>query len=166
MLKARDGLSQKQALERTFGGHCGVRNVPARAVAFESCQRREIPNGMPVTSAVTLTVALIRNEGNRVGQPTREELTVKVHEFTLILTAEPNEEESDRLYSIFDDGTLATIAGVPQIHFYREASSLEEAIGSALVNVRKAGFDVVRVEIEPKVVARDTGISSRTATAW
>ena len=46
---------------------------------------------------------------------------MKVHEFTLILTAEPNEEESDRLYSIFDDGTLATIAGTPQIHFHREA---------------------------------------------
>ena len=79
---------------------------------------------------------------------------MKVHEFTLILTADSNEEESDRLYSIFDDGTLATIAGVPQIHFHREALLLEGAIGSALVNVRKAGFDVVRVEIEPKVVAQ------------
>jgi len=81
---------------------------------------------------------------------------MKVHEFTLILTTDPNEEESNRLYGIFDDGTLATIAGVPQIHFHREALSLEEAIGSALVNVRKAGFDVVRVEIEPKVVAQGT----------
>ena len=60
--------------------------------------------------------------------------------------------------SIFDDGTLATIAGVPQIHFHREAPSLEEAIGSALVNVRKTGFDVVRVEIEPKVVAQGTQV--------
>ena len=83
---------------------------------------------------------------------------MKVHEFTLILTADPNEEESDRLYSIFDDGTLATIAGVPQIHFHREAPSLEEAISSALANVRKAGFDVVRVEIEPKVVAQGTQV--------
>jgi len=31
---------------------------------------------------------------------------------------------------------------------------LEEAIGSALVNVRKAGFDIVRVEIEPKIVIK------------
>jgi len=29
-------------------------------------------------------------------------------------------EESNRLYSIFDDGTLATIVSVPQIHFHRE----------------------------------------------
>ena len=74
---------------------------------------------------------------------------MKVHEFTLILTADPNEEESDRLYSIFNDGTLVTIAGVPQVHFHREAPSLEDAIGSALADVRKAGFEVVRVEIEP-----------------
>ena len=44
------------------------------------------------------------------------------------------------------------IAGVPQIHFHREAPSLEEAISSALVNLKKAGFDVIRVEIEPGVV--------------
>ena len=82
----------------------------------------------------------------------KKALTMKVHEFTLILTADPNEEESDRLYSICNDGTLATVAGVPQIHFHREGSSLEEAIGSALVHVKKAGFDVIRVEIEPRVV--------------
>ena len=74
---------------------------------------------------------------------------MRVHEFTLILTADPNEEESDRLYGIFNDGTLVTMAGVPQVHFHREAPSLEEAIGSALAHVRKAGFDVARVEIEP-----------------
>ena len=75
---------------------------------------------------------------------------MKVHEFTLILTADPNEKESARLYSTFDDGTIATIAGVPQIHFHREAPSLENAIASAVEHVRKAGFDVVRTEIEPR----------------
>ena len=77
---------------------------------------------------------------------------MKAHEFTLILTADLNEKESDRLYSIFDDGTIISIAGVPQIHFHREAPSLEDAIGSALADVREAGFDVVRVEIEPRNV--------------
>ena len=51
---------------------------------------------------------------------------MKVHEFTLILTADPNQEESDQLYSIFDDGTIVSMAGVPQIHFHREAPSLEK----------------------------------------
>ena len=64
---------------------------------------------------------------------------MKAHQFTLILTADPNEEEADRLYGIFNDGTLATIAGVPQIRFHREAPSLEEALRSAMANVRKAG---------------------------
>ena len=79
---------------------------------------------------------------------------MKVLEFTLILTSEPNEEEVDQLYKTVDDGTLATIEGMPQVHFHREALSLEEAIGSALLDVRKAGFDVLRVEIEPKVVGQ------------
>ena len=72
-----------------------------------------------------------------------------MHEFTVILTADPNEEEADRLYSVFNDGTLVTMAGVPQVRFHREAPSLEDAIGSAMAHVSKAGFDVVRVEIEP-----------------
>lgn len=79
---------------------------------------------------------------------------MKEHEFTLILTADPNEEEADRLYGIFNDGTLSTIAGVPQIRFHREAPSLEEAIRSAMADVRSAGFDVVRVEMEPEAVAQ------------
>ena len=77
---------------------------------------------------------------------------MKVHEFTLILTADPNEEESDRLYSIFDDGTITTIDGGPQIHFHREAFSLESAIGSALLDLRKTGFEAVGVHINPKVM--------------
>ncbi|MFQ5715301.1 MAG: hypothetical protein ACE5GU_14845 [Candidatus Scalinduaceae bacterium] len=77
---------------------------------------------------------------------------MKEHEFTLILKVDPKEEESDKLYGIFNDGTISTISGVPQIHFHRVASSLEEAIRSAMTDVRSAGFDVARVEIEPEAV--------------
>jgi hypothetical protein len=84
----------------------------------------------------------------------RKELTMKEHEFTLILTADPNDDEADRLYGTFSDGTLSTIAGVPQIHLHREARSLEEAIRSAIADVRSAGFDVARVEMEPEAVAQ------------
>lgn len=48
---------------------------------------------------------------------------MKEHEFTLLLTADPTEAEADTLYGIFDDGTISTIAGVPQIHFHRQAVS-------------------------------------------
>ncbi len=74
---------------------------------------------------------------------------MKIHEFTLILAADPNEEEADQLHSIFDDGTITTVEGIPQIHFHREAFSLEAAIGSALLELRKAGFEVLRVHINP-----------------
>jgi hypothetical protein len=77
---------------------------------------------------------------------------MKEHEFTLLLTADPTEAEADKLYGIFDDGTISTIAGVPQIHFHREAGSLEEAIRSAIGDVRSGGFDVARVEMEPNAV--------------
>lgn len=77
---------------------------------------------------------------------------MKEYEFTLVLSADPNEDEADRLYSVITDGTISTIAGVPQIHFHREASLLEEAIRSAIADVRSQGFDVTRVEIQPEAV--------------
>jgi len=100
-----------------------------------------------------------------------EGFTVKVHEFTLILTTEPNEEEADRLYSIFGNGTIATVDGVPQIHFQREDLSLESAIVSALLDVRKAGFEAGCVHIKPidvlgkvgNIDLREHGISKAQA---
>ena len=79
---------------------------------------------------------------------------MREHNFTLILTAAPDDEAADRLYGEFDDGTLSTISGVPQVHFHRQETSLEAAIRSAIANIRSAGFDVARVEIEPQALAR------------
>ena len=56
--------------------------------------------------------------------------------------------------TVIDDGTLSTISGVPQVHFHREGTSLEAAIRSAIANIKSAGFDVARVEIEPQALAR------------
>lgn len=78
---------------------------------------------------------------------------MKAHEFTLVLTSEPSEDDADKMYGTFDDGTISTIAGVPQISFHREAGSLEEAIRSAIGDVRSAGFDVARVEMEPNAIS-------------
>ena len=88
------------------------------------------------------------------GWSTRTEQGMKEHEFTLILTSDPDEEEADRVYGIIDDGTLSTIAGVPQIRFHREASSLEEAIRSAMADVTTAGLDTARVEVEAEALAQ------------
>lgn len=78
----------------------------------------------------------------------------KEHDFTLILTVDPNEDEADRLYGVFNDGTLSTIQGVPRIRFHREARSLEEAIRSAMAAIQSVGFEVARVEIEPGMLAQ------------
>lgn len=74
------------------------------------------------------------------------------HKFTLILTADPDDEQADKMYAAFDDGTISAIAGVPQVRFHRHAESLEEAIRSAIGDVRSTGFDVARVELEPDTV--------------
>ncbi|MDC0935455.1 hypothetical protein OAS39_04140 [Pirellulales bacterium] len=81
---------------------------------------------------------------------------MKEHEFTLVLTADPSEEDSDKMYGTFDDGTISTIAGVAQVHFHRVAGSLEEAIRSAIGDVVSTGFDVKRVEMAPSAVLQPT----------
>lgn len=77
---------------------------------------------------------------------------MKDHEFTLILTADPTDDQADALYALFNDGTISTVVGVPQIHFHRQAPSLEQALRSAIADVRSLGFDVARVEMQPDAV--------------
>ena len=75
---------------------------------------------------------------------------MKEHEFTLILTCDPDEAGADALYAVLDGGTVLTTNGVPQVHFLRKAESLEEAIRAAIGEVKSAGFVALRVEMEPK----------------
>ena len=75
---------------------------------------------------------------------------MKEHEFTLILTSDPDDSGADLLYGVIDGGTISTTNGVPQIHFQRQAKFLEEAILAAISEVKSAGFEVLRVEMEPK----------------
>jgi hypothetical protein len=77
---------------------------------------------------------------------------MKQHEFTLVLTTDPSDDEANTLYGTIDDGTLSTVAGIHLIRFHRESASLEDAISSAIKQVRTAGLDVQRVELEPDAV--------------
>jgi regulator of RNase E activity RraB len=77
------------------------------------------------------------------------------YEFTLILKgqSELTEEIADELFEAgCDDGTPGTCNGVFSIDFHREANSIEEAIRSAIANVKSAGYEVARVEIEAEAV--------------
>lgn len=76
---------------------------------------------------------------------------MKEHEFTVILASpEESEDDAGRLYEAgCADGSISTSEGVTRIDFHRRASSLEEAIRSAIGNVQAAGFHVAHVLIEP-----------------
>ncbi len=73
-----------------------------------------------------------------------------IYEFMLIL-AKPSlsGKDCDVLYEAgCDDGSVVTRNGVTYIAFDREAESLEDAIRSATAQVRAAGFEVARVEMD------------------
>jgi hypothetical protein len=73
------------------------------------------------------------------------------YEFDVILkdVGEVTDEQADALFAAgCDDGTPASCSGVTWVHFDREAPSLEEAIRSAVTQVRAAGFNVSKIELD------------------
>ncbi|MBV8078046.1 MAG: hypothetical protein JO284_16685 [Planctomycetaceae bacterium] len=82
------------------------------------------------------------------------------HNFTLVLTG-IEDITTEALDSLFDagcdDGTLSQRAGVVYLTFTREAPSLEDAILSAIRDVRSAGLGVRRVDVCTLVTAAEIG---------
>ena len=79
------------------------------------------------------------------------------YDFTLILTEslELTDDLADALFAAgCDNGTPGTCNGVFSIDFHREATSLEEAMRSAIEDVRAAGYEVARVEIEAEAIVQ------------
>ncbi len=77
------------------------------------------------------------------------------YDFTVILSSPPELTEaiSDALFEAgCDDGTPGMAGGVVLIDFHRRANSLEEAIRSAMANVKSAGCEVERVEIQAEAM--------------
>ena len=71
--------------------------------------------------------------------------------FTLFLRdlEEITVELSDRLFEAgCDDGSPSSSRGVSKIAFDRESATLDDAIRTAVSDVRRAGLDVDHVEIE------------------
>jgi hypothetical protein len=80
---------------------------------------------------------------------------IKYH-FRVILSGacELTEDMADALFEAgCEDGTPGACNGVWLIDFHREANSLEEAIRSAIANIRSAGYEAERVEMEAEAVA-------------
>lgn len=77
------------------------------------------------------------------------------YDFSLIVSnrVELTESLADALYAAgCDDATPGTCEGVLTVDFHREAVSLEEAIRTAVANLRNAGLEVARVEIDAAAV--------------
>ena len=76
---------------------------------------------------------------------------MKTYGFDVVVkdTSEVSDDQADALFAAgCDDGTPACCNGCVWIHFDREASSLEEAIRSAVAQVGVAGFRVAKVELD------------------
>ena len=81
---------------------------------------------------------------------------MKKYDFTLLLSGsvELTEDVADALFAAgCDDGTPGTCDGVFSIDFHREAHALEEAIQTAIADVKSASYEVDQVEIEADAVA-------------
>ena len=78
---------------------------------------------------------------------------MKTYEFTLVLNrSEVSDDDCDALYEAgCNDGTVVTRDGATYVAFDRQAETLEEAIRSATAQVRAAGFEVTRVEMDALV---------------
>ena len=80
------------------------------------------------------------------------------HEFTLILSgfSELTDDVEDRIFEAgCDDTLLGILDGTPFLDFTREAPSLKDAILSAIRDVARAGFEVVRIEPDDLVSAAE-----------
>jgi 2C-methyl-D-erythritol 2,4-cyclodiphosphate synthase len=90
-----------------------------------------------------------------------------LYEFTVILSDVDvlTAEAADALYTAFDDGTAGSCNGVVSIEFHREASSLREAILSAITDVEKANFKAARVETEDSRILSEINTSLEKAVS-
>jgi hypothetical protein len=72
------------------------------------------------------------------------------YEFTLVVegSLKLTEGVADALFQAgCSDGTPRVCDGIFSIDFNREADSLEEAIRSAIANIKSVGYEVARVEM-------------------
>lgn len=79
------------------------------------------------------------------------------HEFTILVKSigDAQEKYADKLYSICGDAMLGRQGGSDFIDFVRKAPKFEEAVTSALQDVRKAGMTPIRIKLDEYVNASD-----------
>lgn len=81
---------------------------------------------------------------------------MKNYEFDVVLKdlSDVTDDLAEALFAAgCDDGTPVSCNGTAWVHFDREAASLEEAIRSAVAQVKGAGVAVAKVELEVDATA-------------
>ena len=77
------------------------------------------------------------------------------YHFTVVVSepVELTETLADTLYAAgCDDASPGTCDGILSVAFHREAVSLEQAIRTAIENIRRAGLNAARVEMDAAVL--------------
>lgn len=85
---------------------------------------------------------------------------MKSYEFNVILQgiAEVTDDQADALFEAgCDDATPASCDGLAWLHFDRQSPSLEEAVRSAVSQIKDAGLAVAKVELDVASVTFQTG---------
>ena len=80
---------------------------------------------------------------------------MKTYEFNVVLkdATEVTDDQADALFAAgCEDGTPASSNGTAWVHFDRQATSLEEAIRSAVGQIQAAGFGTANVVIDADVL--------------
>jgi len=76
---------------------------------------------------------------------------MKTHSFQLTLDPQGKtfDELSELVHTVCDhDGSLATTGGAPFVMFDRESETLEEAIVSAVRDLRSVGLSITHAEVD------------------
>ena len=77
---------------------------------------------------------------------------MKTYEFTLFLP-DVDDETADAIYGKCKDSSLGKCSGTTYVAFDREADSLESAIDSAVADLKSAGVQPLRLEMELPVTS-------------
>lgn len=69
------------------------------------------------------------------------------YEFTLIVP-DMDEDTVNSIYGLCPDSSIGRSHGTMYVAFDREAASLDEAIYSAIADLRRSGVEPVRIEMD------------------
>ena len=76
---------------------------------------------------------------------------MRVYQFTVIVP-ELDDAGADAIYAACSDASVGASHGVPHVAFDRAADNLEQAIQSAVTDLRRVGVEPRRIELDVAAV--------------